>query len=370
MTTPLRIGIDARAAAEVRGGRGRVVRELVSMLGQIDHPHEIVLYARRRWDDAQVGERMRWRLHPQPDPLWHLRAAAAASRDCDIFYSTNSYLTAWFLRIPSVLLVCDMVTYRPELRPQRRARIIERATLPLAIRRARRCIAISQATADDLAARFPAAQPRTDVVWLAADRRYALAGAGPVPSATLLRRVGIDAPYVLGVGTLEPRKNLPRLIEAFVTLPESVRAGRHLVLVGARGWNTDETLTSIARHGDVVHALGHVAEDDLPAVYRGADLMACPSLYEGFGLPVLEAMAAGAPVLTSDRSSLPEVAGSAAILVDPTDTASIRAGLQRALGDERLRDRLAALGRERAEEFSWERCARETLAILERAARR
>lgn len=368
MIAPLRIGIDARAAAEVRGGRGRVVRELVAMLAGIDHPHEIVLYARERWDGVQLDERVRWSLHPQPDPLWHLRVAGAASRGCDVFYSTNSYLTAWFLRIPSVVLVCDMITFHPELLPQRRARAIERATLPPAIRRARRFVAISQATADDLAARFPAARARTDVVALAADERYAVAGAGPAPPAELLRRVGIDGPYVLGVGTLEPRKNLPRLIEAFATLPEAVRAGRRLVLVGATGWNTDDTLASIAQHADVVRALGHVAEDDLPALYRGADLMACPSLYEGFGLPVLEAMAAGAPVLTSDRSSLPEVAGDAAVLVDPTDTAAIRAGLHRALGDERLRTRLAARGRERARDFSWERCARETIAVLERAA--
>ena len=370
MSAPLRIGIDARAAAEVPGGRGRVVRELVTMLARIDHPHEIVLYARERWDGVQLGERLRWRLHPQPDPLWHLRVAGAASRSCDVFYSTNSYLTAWFLRIPSVVLVCDMITYRPELRPQRRARVIEHATLPPAIRRARRFVAISQATADDLAARFPAARARTDVIALAADERYAAAGAGSPPPAELLRRVGIDGPYVLGVGTLEPRKNLPRLIEAFATLPEGVRAGRRLVLVGATGWDTDETLASIARHADVVRTLGHVAEDDLPALYRGADLMACPSLYEGFGLPVLEAMAAGAPVLTSDRSSLPEVAGDAAILVDPTDTAAIRAGLQRALTDRGLREQLAVRGRERARDFSWERCARETIAVLERAARR
>ncbi|MEA2155983.1 MAG: hypothetical protein QOE11_2123 [Solirubrobacteraceae bacterium] len=370
MTAPLRIGIDARAAAEVPGGRGRVVRELIAVLGRIDHPHEIVLYARERWDGAPDDERMRWSLRAQPDPVWHLRVAGAASRSCDVYYSTNSYLTAWFTLIPTVVLVCDMITYRPELLPQGRSRAIERATLPLAIRRAASFVAISQATADDLAERFPAARSRTSVVALAADARYAAAGAGPPPSADRLRRAGVEGPYVLGVGTLEPRKNLPRLIEAFATLPGDVRAGRTLVLVGAVGWDTDETLSSIARHADVVRAVGSVAEADLPALYRGADLVACPSLYEGFGLPVLEAMAAGTPVLTSDRSSLPEVAGDAAILVDPTDVASIRAGLARALGDEGLRAALSARGRERARDFSWERCARETLAVLEQAARR
>jgi glycosyltransferase involved in cell wall biosynthesis len=370
VSAPLRIGIDARAAAEVPGGRGRVVRELIAELGRLDHEHEISLYARERWDGAPADPRLRWRLHPQPDPLWHLRVAGAASRSCDVYYSTNSYLTAWLLIIPSVVLVCDMVTYRPELLPQRRARIIEQATLPLAVRRARRLVAISQATADDLVARFPAAGPRTDVVLLAADERYAAAGDGPAPDAGFLRGAGIDGPYVLGVGTLEPRKNLPRLIEAFASLPQDLRAGRRLVLVGASGWDTDATTAAIARHGDVVRALGHVAEEDLPALYRGADVVACPSLYEGFGLPVLEAMAAGAPVLTSDRSSLPEVAGDAAVLVDPTDTAAIAAGLRRLLGDRALRERLAGLGRERARAFSWTRCARETLAVLERAARR
>jgi hypothetical protein len=228
-----------------------------------------------------------------------------ASASCDVLLSTNSYLTAWATTIPTVVVVCDMVAFHPELLPQRRAALIERATLPLAVRRARTLAAISQATADDLIALQPAAAGKTVVTELAADARFATGGA---PDAEVLARHGLTGrSYVLGVGTLEPRKNLPRLIEAFAALPDALRAEHELVLVGALGWDTDETLQAVERHRGLVRTLGHVPADDLPALYRGAAVFAYPSLYEGFGLPVLEAMTAGAPVLTSGVSSLPEV---------------------------------------------------------------
>jgi alpha-1,3-rhamnosyl/mannosyltransferase len=140
------------------------------------------------------------------------------------------------------------------------------------------------------------------------------------------------------------------------------------VLAGARGWQEDETFAAVRRHADRVRTLGYVEDADLQALYRCASVFAFPSLGEGFGLPVLEAMAAGTAVLTSDRSSLPEVGGDAARYVDPLDVEAIRAGLAALLRDPAERARLAARGRARAEEFSWARTARETLAVLEAAA--
>jgi alpha-1,3-rhamnosyl/mannosyltransferase len=363
----VRIAIDARAASEDRGGRGRLTRELLAALAHADgHGHEITLLARSRWDGLPPGGALRWRLDALPDPLWHARAALTASRSCDVLLSTNSYLTAGLARVPTVAFVMDLVAYRPELAPQRRARRIELATLPLAVRRARTLLCISRATEADLVARFPAARGRTAVVLLAAHERF---GPGdPAADAPVLARHGLDRGYVLGVGTLEPRKNLPRLVEAFAGLPDAVRAGRRLVLVGATGWDVEPTLRAIDAHGALVTALGHVPEGDLPALYRGAGLFAYPSLYEGFGLPVLEALRCGTAVLTSATSSLPEVAGDAAVYVEPTDVGSIRAGLERALGDGALRAGLAARGPERARGLTWERTAREVVAVLEAAA--
>jgi alpha-1,3-rhamnosyl/mannosyltransferase len=171
------------------------------------------------------------------------------------------------------------------------------------------------------------------------------------------------------VGTLEPRKNLPRLVKAFASLPAEVREDRLLVLVGALGWDTSETVGALRRHSELVRPVGHVPDEELRALYRGAELFAYPSLYEGFGLPVLEAMASGTPVLTSRSSSLPEVGGDAAIYVDPFDIESIGLGLREALGRPARLAELAARGLERARSFSWEHTAAKTLGLLERLAR-
>jgi glycosyltransferase involved in cell wall biosynthesis len=341
------------------------VRELLRALSRLDARHRYVLYARTRWEELPQDDRFEWRLLTDPDPRWHLRAALASSRECDVLYSTNSYLTCWFARIPTAVCVYDLVTYRRDMMPQRRARMIERATLPFATRRARAFLAISQATANDLTRLFPRTRARTHVIPLAADERFSADGP---PVEPVLERLGVRAPYVLSVGTLEPRKNLLRLVQAFAALDEEVRERVQLVIVGAVGWDAEATLATLDLHHELVRALGHVDDADLRALLRGAQLFAYPSLYEGFGLPVLEAMRSGTAVLTSGVSSLPEVAGEDAIYVDPLDVDDIRRGLEQGLVDEALRLRLAEAGRARAETFSWERTARETLEVLEKLA--
>jgi len=238
---------------------------------------------------------------------------------------------------------------------QARAARIERATIRPALRRAAALLCNSQATRRDLVARFPAAADRASVIAFAADARFLAARPDPAVAA----RHGLERPYVLAVGTLEPRKNLERLIAAWEGLPDT----HTLALVGPRGWD-DESIVAAARRAGDVRLLGRVSDEDLATLYAGAACFAYPSLYEGFGLPVLEAMAAGAPVLTSNVSSLPEVAGDAALLVDPLDTGVIREGLARLLTDPALGQDLRARGRARAAQFSWDRTASETLAAL------
>jgi glycosyltransferase involved in cell wall biosynthesis len=362
----VRVGIDARAAVEERGGRGSYVRELLTALGACaGRRHQFVLYAREPWDGAPTDSRFTWRLLRDPDPRWNVRAGLAANRECDVFYSTNSYLTAWFTRIPTAVCVYDLVTFRPDMLPQRRASLIERATLPLASRGARAFIAISHATADDLFARFPRTRPRTHVIPLAASERFAPDGA---PVEPVLERLGVRTPFVLSVGTLEPRKNLRRLIEGFAGLPKDLLDSTQLVLVGGVGWDAEGILAALGRNPTLVKALGHIEEDDLAVLLRAAELFAYPSLFEGFGLPVLEAMRSGTAVVTSRTSSLPEVAGEYAIYVDPLDVGDIRRALELGLRDVELRRRLSEGGLVRAREFSWERTARDTLAVLESLA--
>src|SRR6185436_7930623 len=169
------------------------------------------------------------------------------------------------------------------------------------------------------------------------------------------------------VGTIEPRKNLERLLEAFSRACVAAGSGHRLVLAGAQGWGYESVLAKIRteRLEDTVTLTGTVARDDLVHLYRGADLFAYPSLYEGFGLPIVEAMACGTPVVTADVASLPEIAGNATLLVDPRDVAALADAIARGIGDSALRGRLRAAGLERARGFTWERCARETLAVYD-----
>jgi glycosyltransferase involved in cell wall biosynthesis len=240
----------------------------------------------------------------------------------------------------------------------------------LAIERADRLIAISESTRRDLVELMGAPAERVAVTPLAADP-----GLAPVTDAAALARVRAryDLPerFVLFLGAMEPRKNLPRLIEAFAALKPAILRETCLVVAGAQGWLNDSVRARVQALGlgDRIRLPGYIAAGDLAAVYSMATVFAYPSLWEGFGLPVLEAMACGTPVLTSDLSSMPEVAGDAAWLVCPTDVEAIADGLTRLLEDAVLRSDLGARGRRRSVSFSWERCARETLAVYRAAAR-
>jgi glycosyltransferase involved in cell wall biosynthesis len=362
---PLTIGIDARAAAEEPAGGGRVVRELVAGLARRDDPHRYLLYCREPGDAGGLDERFAWRRVGLRDPAWHLGAALAINRDCDLYLSTNSYLTPWFLRVASALVVYDLIAFIPEARGQARAGRIERATLGWALRRAGAAICISEATRRDLVERFPRAAGIAEVVELAADPRFG-ASRSEEELAAVRERHSLPDSFVLSVGTLEPRKNLERLIAAHRSLPPELREAHPLVVVGPKGWEVDELLR---RHGADVRLLGFVDDDDLAALYSLCTVFAYPSLYEGFGLPVLEALQSGAPVITSRVSSLPEVAGDAARYVDPRAEGEIAAALRELLESPSAREALARRGPERAARFSWDRTAAETLAILERLPR-
>jgi glycosyltransferase involved in cell wall biosynthesis len=361
----LTIGVDARAATEVPAGRGRVVRELLRALAaRTEDEHRYVLYARSAWREAQLGERFCWRTVAARDPWWHLRAALAANRECDVFLSCNSYLTAWFLRIPAVPIVHDMAAFDRARTPNRRSALIERLTLGPAIRRSRAFIAVSQATATELERRFPACSGRVTAAPLAVSSQLA------TPEIPAGERAALPAPgFVLAVGTLEPRKNLPRLVAAYGALQEELQAGHPLVVAGALGWETHATLDALRSLGDRCIQLGYVSDAALGELYRRCAVFCYPSLYEGFGLPVLEAMAAGAAVLTSNVSSLPEVGGDAVEYADPLEPSDIARGLRRLLDSPQRRAELGAAARERAAQFGWGRTAKTVLEVLCGAAR-
>jgi glycosyltransferase involved in cell wall biosynthesis len=178
-------------------------------------------------------------------------------------------------------------------------------------------------------------------------------------------RLGAE-PFFLGIGTLQPRKNYQRLIQAFSNIKNQI-SNTKLVIVGGKGWMYDDIFSQVKRLGLEDHVLfpGFVDDDDLPALYSAAEALAYPSIYEGFGLPLLEAMACGTPVVTSVTSSLPELAGDAALLVEPTDIDALATAMRRLLQDADLRRRLVAAGFEQIRKFTWEKAAAQLLAVYE-----
>jgi glycosyltransferase involved in cell wall biosynthesis len=223
--------------------------------------------------------------------------------------------------------------------------------------RAQLIVCPSQVVADDCHRRGVARDRLRVIPW-----GVSAPASAPEAGDTVRRARGLPDPFVLWVGTLEPRKNLPRLVEAMVRLPQV-----HLAVVGPRGWNIDgaDVLEPL---GDRAHRLGFVDDHDLSALYRAASVFAYPSVAEGFGLPVLEAMAHGTPVVTAQATATAEVAAGAARLVDPDDPDSIAAAIDATLTEPETTEQLVALGRERAAELTWARTAEQYASVLCEAA--
>lgn len=252
-----------------------------------------------------------------------------------------------------------------------RHRLVVRTALARIRRAADLAIVPSRVVKDDVVRLLGLPADRVMVTPEGCEARFRPASAGAVDAAAA--RYRLPPRYVLAVGTLEPRKNLSALLHAFARLRRrgDVDPELHLVLAGARGWLDAPIFRTVRSLGleRVVRFPGFIDDDDLPAVYSGAAVFVFPSLYEGFGLPLLEAMACGVPVVTSNVASMPEVAGGAALLVDPRDVDGLAAAIARGLRDEPLRNRLRGAGIARARQFSWETAARRTLDAYASLAR-
>ncbi len=261
-------------------------------------------------------------------------------------------------RAPLVATVHDLCVLKcPGAFPARWG-AFHRAGLRRILRRARVILADSRSTRDDLCSLMGGSDPRVRVVPLGVEAPRA---PGEDEQREVLEKHGLNPGYILFVGTMEPRKNLACLARAYASLGAAERgASGGLVLVGARGWMGRAELSRILS-AQGVRWLGYLPQRELEAVYRAASVFVYPSLYEGFGLPVLEAMARGIPVVTSDGSSLREVGEGAALLVDASDTAELAKAMRRLAGDEDLRSELAQRGRERAAAYTWERTVELTL---------
>jgi alpha-1,3-rhamnosyl/mannosyltransferase len=253
----------------------------------------------------------------------------------------------------------------PEMHPRTNVRA-DRLFADRILKRADALIAVSEATRADAVRLLNISPGKISVIPHGIAREFFDVGHGEAGAAR--SRHGLQTPYLLFVGTVEPRKNVELLLDAYQSLPQSIRDQFALVLAGPRGWGPDRTMARLLHPAPRVRYLGYVPERDLPGLFAGAAAFVYPSLYEGFGFPVAQAMAAGTPVITSSVSSLPEIAGGAALLVDPRSQAELRGAMLEVLTSPSKRAELTALGRANASRFSWPECARQSLRFFERVA--
>lgn len=287
-------------------------------------------------------------------------------RNFELLHSL-AYVSPLFIRVPAIVTVYDLsfFLYPAYFRPLHRLYL--RLGTRRALRQANRVIAISHSTKRDLVHLLNVPAEKIDVIPPGVEAHFFANGSSaPAQGASLPRP--LDDPYVLFVGTREPRKNIPTLIRAFAQAKRAARLPHRLVLVGGRGW-LDEPITRAIRdtasEGDIIFP-GFVSHKDLPQWYRCADAFVYPSQYEGFGMPVLEALAAGVPVITSNVSALPESAGDAALLIDPRNPDEIADALVRVLTDGALCQELRRRGPQWARTFTWARAAEQTAQCYRR----
>ncbi|NLO06738.1 MAG: glycosyltransferase family 4 protein [candidate division WS1 bacterium] len=373
----LRIGIDARAISYPKTGDRSYTLGLIDGLARLRRggtvSHEFVLYF-----DQEPPEQLScaaenaldpgWSVHVLGAPhgrLWTLQALPRAAKEDGIDVLHVQY-NGPRIRRPALVTTVHDISFRlhPEWFPLKDRLLLDlglRSTLSVA----RHVFAVSEFTRAGVISSYGVPPERVSVTY------NALPPAFTAPDEAAVERVlaahGLSRPYVLFVGVRQPRKNLPRTVAAFVSAKQSGALPHRLVLAGKAGWRATETERAIAEAGEDVLPLGYVPDEDLPALYAGADLLLFPSLLEGFGIPVLEAFACGTPVVTSDESALPEIAGDAALLVNPRDEEGIAGAILRVLNEPTLRDELVRRGFERLRLFDWQETARRTVAGYERA---
>jgi glycosyltransferase involved in cell wall biosynthesis len=365
------IGIDFTSAARERAGIGRYARELVRALARIDHDNRYVLFIPRDAHDDLVD--LAWpdnfSIHRAPlterylAALWH-RARVPLPVETftgkvDVFYSPDFLLPPTRAR-SRIVTVHDLSYVRmPECFPAPLLNYLNRS-VPLSVARADLVLADAASTQRDLAELYAVPLDKIKVLYSGVDARFSPNVS--MESAARVRAMTRGQPYLLSVSTIQPRKNYTRLVEAFGRIVNGQQAADLiLVIAGGRGWMFDEVFQAVERLGlhDRVLLPDFVADDDLPALYSGARIFVYPSLYEGFGLPVAEAMACGTPVVSSNASSLPEVAGDAALYFDPRDVDAMTGAILQALTDNALCVDLRSRGLAQAKKFSWEKAAAE-----------
>ncbi|TCR03924.1 glycosyltransferase family 1 protein [Neorhizobium sp. JUb45] len=364
----MKIGVDARNLVPSLSGIGRYVLETCRELGE--RGHCLILYMPEKpRKPLPLLRNCEIRTFDFRGPLrraiWSMTALPKAANDdnLDVFWGPAHRLPLGLSKqIPSVVTIHDLVWQKAPATMRWQTWVGERLFMRSALKRATIIVADSQATAADVVAFYQDASSRISVVYpgltqLSVDAVHAEA---PIGCSTC-------HPYALFVGTLEPRKNLQRLLQAFAALPTANRGALNLVIAGGQGWRMGDLTKMIDQYNlkDIVKLTGYVSDTQLASLYASARFLLMPSLYEGFGLPIIEAQSFGIPVITSTTSSMPEVAARGALLIDPLNVTELARAIVRLNSDNELRQVLSSYAKENACRFSWQKTGQQLSLIFQ-----
>lgn len=368
-----RFGYDQKSGLPRRVGSGEYCYQLLVNLHEIDKKNKYIIYLPQSPTADLPKESSSWHYKiVRPRKMWTLIGLSLEflfrRSKPDVFFSPTHYLPVITPK-NSVISILDVSYVRfPELFKPADLRQLTFWT-KFSVRKTRKIFTISQASKDDIIKEYGVSKDKVVVTYPGIKLKAQMSKLKTTAqSSSILDKYGIKKDYILFVGTLQPRKNVARLIEAFSMLNSNdKRINADLVIVGKKGWMYEEILAAPEKFGisDKVKFLHSVSDEDLPSFYKNALCFVLPSLYEGFGLPILEAMQNGCPVLTSDVSSLPEAGGDAALYFDPLDTNDIKEKMELMMNDKELKIKLIQKGNGQVKKFSWEKTARETLNVLE-----
>ena len=368
----MRIGIDARTIQGRHTGDGTYWRGLIEGLSRVDSENDYIIYfdARIPQPEIALSASMRVRiLAAVTGRMWSAWSFPRALREDGVQLAHVQYTVPPAMPCPVVTTVHDVSFKRLPEYFNLKDRLILDLGMRQADRKAARIIAVSEYTKSEIVSLYGIHPDRIDVTYEGADERFKPMDRD-IACEAVKEKYGLKCQFVLTVGVIQPRKNFPRLLEGFAKFKSLGQSEHKLIVAGKYGWKESGLNDLIEKLGitrEVVFA-GYVPHGDLPIFYNTADLFVYPSVYEGFGLPPLEAMSCGTPVITGNRSSLPEVVGEAGIMVDPYDPGAFGDAISRVLSSESLRTDMSARGLEQAKKFSWDKMARQTVDVYRKAA--
>lgn len=362
----MKIAIDIRTAGGEKAGKGWYTFHLVQHLLKLDTKNEYLLYCSSGVPGFEDFPNVTIKVIPGNGFLWHLNTARDIKKEnVDLFFAPSSYIIPTLLpaHIQTILTVHDLVAFLFPNTHNKKATFIEKLLLKRAVKKATKILTVSHNTKNDLLAKFDLPEDKIHVVPCSASDNFE-----PLEKSTLKnfqQQTNLPKDFFLAVGTLEPRKNYVTLLRAFANFLDKF-PNYHLVIVGGQGWDYEAVYEEIRKNylTKKVHMLGYISGGSLVKLYNLASALVFPSLYEGFGIPPLEAMKSGCPVIASNNSSIPEVVGDSALLVNPHSHLEIAGALIHFASEHNLAESLRQKGLIQAQKFSWENSAKLLYQII------